>query len=298
MIKREIMKTIKLFLLLFGATFFLWSCSEEQLDPNSIFKPDTSEKNEFDTWLYNNYTEPFNIQFKYRFDDKESDNSYNLVPAEYSKSVALAKLVKHLWIDAYTELMGEEFLKKYSPRIFFLVGSPAYNSQGSIVLGTAEGGMKITLYNVNMIDVEDPDIEILNYWYFRTMHHEFSHILHQTKSYTTDFNLISAADYQSGSWVNLSDVEALRMGFVTPYGSSETQEDFVEVIANYVTHSEEYWQSLLAVAGDEGAEKIQEKFAIVKDYLLTSWDIDIEQLRTIVLRRSSEVASLDLTSLE
>ena len=292
------MKHIRFVILLIIASTFLWSCSEEELDSKSIFDTETPQQNEFDKWLYVNYTVPYNIQFKYKFDEKESNNTYNLSPAKSEKSVALAILAKHLCLDVYQELLGSEFLAKYSPRLFHLVGSPAYNSQGSIVLGTAEGGLKITLYNVNMLDVEDPDVDMLNFWYFKTMHHEFAHILHQTKNYTTDFNLISAKDYQSSSWVNVSDDEALQMGFITPYGSSETQEDFVELISVYVTNTEEYWQSLLTRAGETGAGKIEEKFAIVKDYMMVNWNIDIEQMRTIVLRRTSEVKTLDLTSLD
>ena len=68
----------------------------------------------------------------------------------------------------------------------------------------------VTLYNVNVIDIEHPYIDIdspfpdkssnttdLNYWFFQTMHHEFTHILQQKKNYDTDFNLISAGDPNS-----------------------------------------------------------------------------------------------------
>ena len=291
------MKKIKFLLLIVTASILFWSCGEETLDSKSILENEELVMTDFDNWLYSNYTVPYNIEFKYKFDDKESNTNYNLAPARLDKSVALAILVKHLWIDVYEELLGKEFLSKYSPRLFHLIGSPAYNSQGSIILGTAEGGLKVTLFNVNMLDVENPDIDMLNYWYFKTMHHEFAHILHQTKSYTTDFNLISATDYQSGSWVNIEDEEALQMGFVSPYGSSESQEDFVEVLAVYVTNSEEYWQSILETAGEEGADKIMQKFHIVEDYLKSSWDIDIYELREIVLRRSAEVETMDLTSI-
>ncbi len=290
------MKNIKFLLLIVTVSTLFWSCGEETLDSNSIFENEEQVMTDFDKWLYRNYTVPYNIEFKYKFDDKESNTTYNLAPARMDKSVALAILVKHLWIDSYNEMLGKEFLAKYSPRLFHLIGSPAYNSQGSIILGTAEGGLKVTLYNVNMLDVENPDIDMLNYWYFKTMHHEFAHILHQTKSYTTDFNLISATDYQSGSWVNIDDEEALKMGFVSPYGSSESQEDFVEVMAVYVTNSETYWQSILETAGEEGASKIMQKFHIVEDYLKSSWGIDIHVLRDIVLRRSAEVETMDLTS--
>lgn len=35
---------------------------------------------------------PYNIDLKYKFDDVESDMKYNVTPADYDKSVALAKL--------------------------------------------------------------------------------------------------------------------------------------------------------------------------------------------------------------
>ena len=292
------MKHFKYIFYLIITLSFIVACSEDDLDANSIFDTETPELNDFDKWIRKNYTEPYNIQVKYKFDDKESNNTYNLSPAKYDNSVALAKLIKHLWVDAYDELLGDKFLKQYSPRLFQFIGSPAYNTGGSIVLGTAEGGLKVTLFNVNMIDVEEPDVEMLNYWYFKTMHHEFSHILHQTKSYTTDFNLISASDYTSGSWVNIDDDEALQLGFISPYGSSETQEDFVELIAVFVTNTPDDWSSLLDRAGEEGAAKISEKFAIVQDYLLVNWEIDIVQLRDIVMRRSAEVEEMDLKNLD
>ena len=129
------------------------------------------------------------------------------------------------------------------------------------------------------------------------MHHEFAHILHQTKNYPTDFNLISASNYQSSSWVNVEDQEALDMGFVSPYASSETQEDFVEIIAIYVTNTPEYWNALVGSASATGRELINQKLALVKDYLKTSWGIDLDALRDIVQRRSGEVLSMDLSTL-
>lgn len=268
---------------------------EEELDKNSIFDDGiVAAENEFDKWIYENLTKPYNIQVKYRLEDKESDTKYNIAPAAYEQSIALAKLTKYLWIDAYEELMGKDFVCKYSPKILNFVGSVEYNSQGSIVLGSAEGGLKINLFNVNAIDPEDLDIDFLNYWFFKTMHHEFAHILHQTKSYSTDFNLISL-DYQSASWVNVSDQEALDMGFISNYGSSEPQEDFVELISIYVTNTQEYWDELVGSASEEGQAKINQKFDIVKDYLKTSWGIDIDKLREIVQRRSGEIDTLDLT---
>lgn len=232
-----------------GAMLTMASCSEDSLDEKSIFPdPTTSNSTAFDKWLEVNYQQPYNIQLKYRFEFKESDETKNLAPARYDKSVALAKLTKYLWLESYEELKGRDFIRQYCPKILHFIGSYGYNSGGSVTLGVAEGGMKISLYNVNNIDYNNPDIEFLNYWFFKTMHHEFAHILHQTKPYPTDFNEVSAANYQSESWVNLEENQWLALGFITDYASRETQEDFVEIIANYITHDQEWWDEQLDLA--------------------------------------------------
>ena len=291
------MKKIKVFILLALALAAV-SCSEEDLDSKSIFDTSSPERNAFETWILNNYTEPYNIDLKYRFEDIESDMKYNVTPAAYDKSVALAKLVKYLWIEAYEELVGQEFVATYCPKVLHFVGSPEYEkSGGSMVLGTAEGGLKITLFNVNGLNPENPDAEILNEWYFKTMHHEFAHILHQTKNYSTDFNTISAGKYTEPGWMNITDQEARQMGFVSNYASTETQEDFVETIAIYVTYTKAQWQNILNEAGEAGAAIILQKFEMVKEYLAESWGIDIDMLHNIVQEREENIGDLDLGTL-
>ena len=291
------MKKIKVFILLALALAAV-SCSEEDLDSKSIFDTSSPERNAFETWILNNYTEPYNIDLKYRFEDIESDMKYNVTPAAYDKSVALAKLVKYLWIEAYEELVGQEFVATYCPKVLHFVGSPEYEkSGGSMVLGTAEGGLKITLFNVNGLNPENPDAEILNEWYFKTMHHEFAHILHQTKNYSTDFNTISAGKYTGPGWMNITDQEASQMGFVSNYASTETQEDFVETIAIYVTYTKAQWQNILNEAGEAGAAIILQKFEMVKEYLAESWGIDIDMLHNIVQEREENIGDLDLGTL-
>lgn len=286
----------KYILTIVAAVLSLSACRTEKLNDESIFQNRDDLTEAFDVWLFQNYVEPYNIQFNHRYVDRESDNQYNLIPAERTKAIAMAKLIKHLWIGAYDELVGEEFMKTYCPRMIQLIGSKAYNSQGSVVVGTAEGGMKITLYNVNAININSPSISFLNEWFFGTMHHEFAHILHQTKNYSTDFNLISK-DYQGPSWVNLEEDQAHQMGFVTAYASSSTDEDFVEIIAKYVTNPAGWWEELLISSGEEGKAKMEKKMEIVRAWLLQSWNIDLDGLRDIVQRRSSELATLNLTDL-
>src|SRR5574344_2444932 len=118
------MKYIKILVLLVVGLGFA-SCSNDDLDSTSIFDTTSPTRNAFDTWLLDNYVKPYNISFNYKYDDKESDNKYNLVPADSTKAVALAIMVKHVWLDSYSELMGSDFLKVHSPRVMQRIGSPA-----------------------------------------------------------------------------------------------------------------------------------------------------------------------------
>ena len=124
------MKKIKWICMLLTA-LVLGACGEDDLNPNSIFDTeDTGVQNEFDSWLLTNYAAPFNINFKYHLEDKETDMQYNLAPADYDKSVALAKMVKFLWLDAYEELAGPDLIRTYCPKVIHLAGPPAANSKG------------------------------------------------------------------------------------------------------------------------------------------------------------------------
>lgn len=303
-------KHIKLSLIAMMLGFVLASCDNDDPNGESIFKPTTQTETEFDKWLNANFVEPYNIKLNYLYNDKLSDNSYNVVPATITNSKAMAKMIKHVWLDAYAEAVGDVFVKENTFRVFQFIGSPEFNSQGEIVLGTAEGGIQVTLFRLNELDLDNiyvnqdeafrPHSNLpldLNYWYFHTMHHEFCHILTQKKYYSTDFQTISAGKYHSADWVNVDDVDGVKEGFVTGYASGEYNEDFAEVYATYVTSSDKSWAERMTAAGTEGATIINSKLEIVRSYFNDTWGIDLEKLRTIVLRRSAEVQNMDLTTL-
>ena len=294
------MKQIKYITFVALTALILTGC-EEELDPRSIF-PDvpvldsTSYTYEFDKYLYENYQLKYNIEFKYKLDDESTDMNYNLVPVTYEKAQIVAHAIKYLWLDVYDRQQGEDFLKLYAPRIINVLGSPAINAaQGTETLGVAEGGVKITLYNMNGIDLEN--MAWLNKYIFHVMHHEFSHILHQTKSFPKEYELISAGLYDSQSWQYRGDEEAYSLGFVTPYSMSEAHEDFVEVISSYITDTREVWQKrgitmaedhthIVAIDEDqEGTSIISTKINMCKDWLLEKYDYELDSLRAEVQRR-------------
>ena len=251
------MKKYKLYfltLLLGGLALLpLSSCSEDALGP-SIFPENeeefdpTSETYKFDLWLDENYRKPYNVKFLYKMQDVGTNMNYNLVPAEYDKAVTLALMVKYLWFDAYNAVVNENFLKANAPRILHVIGSAALSpSSGVETVGLAEGGVKVNLFKVNMLDINKFDD--LNKYYFGTMHHEFAHILHQKINYPKEFDEITNTKYDATNWTSRGGSEhdglVNSVGFVTKYASSSSREDFAEVVANYITMDSAQWADVM-----------------------------------------------------
>ena len=231
----------------------LSSCSEDDLGP-SIFPENeeeldpTSETYKFDLWLEENYRKPYNVKFLYKMQDVGTNMNYNLIPADYDKAVTLALMVKYLWFDAYNAVVDTNFLKANAPRILHVIGSAALSpTSGVETVGLAEGGIKVNLFKVNMLDINKFDD--LNKYYFGTMHHEFAHILHQKINYPKEFDEITNTKYDATNWTSRGGSEhdglVNSVGFVTKYASSSTREDFAEVVANYITMDSTQWADMM-----------------------------------------------------
>lgn len=275
------------------------SCEKDEIDRSTSVIIDSDHvENDFDRWLYQELVLPYNIEVKYRYEDIESDMNYQLVPADYQKSIQLTHLMKYLCLEAYDEITGSrDFMRSYFPKMIVMTGSAAWQNNGSRVLGQAEGGRKITLFEVNEMD--PTNIALLTEQYFHTIHHEFAHILHQTIPYDPSFDQISGSMYRGDNcfdYYSNSDALAQQDGFITAYAATEGAEDFVEIISMYVTNTPEYWENVMATAGD-GAKIIEQKFTIVYNYMKDTWNIDLNTLRNIVQRRSVEAEDLDVDDL-
>lgn len=292
-------------LILMMASF---SACDKDVFTDSIFSDEPETYSAFEKWLNANFLDIYNLDFRYRMQDVGSNTNYNLVPTKLEKSEEMAILVKYLWFDVYGEVVSPEFLRKYGPRMIHLIGSAAYNpNQGTRILGTAEGGIKVTLFDCNQLKADN--IAFNNEYYFHTMHHEFMHILHQQKAIPKVYETLSAGYYDPMYWQEREDKETSKeqeirdhalyapLGFVTAYGSSQPREDFVELISCYITKSDAWWNKLLQDAAKpgpnneaiKGDEVINEKIAIAKKWLLEQWKIDLDELRDNVRLRQLTV---------
>lgn len=269
----------------FTLTFMLCiACSDDDLSSTSIFQDDGQPKSAFDEWIYQNYVVPYNIDLKYRLEDKETDFEHYLVPARTELSEKVAQAVLYCWLQAYDEVAGQDFTRTYCPKVIQLVGSYAHNKKGTVKMGTAEDGLKVTLYAVNFFKT---DLATLSD-YFQIMHHEFAHILSQNKDYDTEFRTISDHDYVTGEWSTIQESDALKAGFIDAYAMSEYNEDFAETLSFYLICTEAQWAQKMRTAGQEGQAVIDRKLAIIRDYMRSAWGIDIDQMRSVLHRRITE----------
>ena len=295
------------------------SCAQEDpLKEKSVIVDSPLTMNDFDRWLEANYLKPYNIEFKYRHALNESDMGYYTVPAKYEAAIIYAHLVKYLCIDTYDEIAGVDFTRGYFPKMFFLIGAWEYRNNGSFVLGTAEAGKKIMLAGVNDLPLYFENYEgdelgdKLNYYYIKTIHHEFTHILNQNKEFADAFKQVTPSTYVSDACFDTDEYWRGR-GYITAYAQSEPREDFAELLSEYVTHTAEWWAEQIAAADSEtanvresnpsapnGATLIESKIDIVRNYMNDSWDIDIDKLRDIIGRRMNDVVSgrVDLNTVE
>ncbi|MCQ2340030.1 MAG: putative zinc-binding metallopeptidase [Paludibacteraceae bacterium] len=294
----------KTYLLLALIALCFASCKKDELDSKSIFvdpevKTDTYTY-EFDQWLNTYFTKRYNVEYIYKLDDAAMDPNYNVVPVRLGMADTVAHLSLYLWYDVYDKIVGKDFLTTYGPKMIQLVGSSMINAaQGTEKLGYAEGGIKITLMKINAMKTNDT--EMMNEYIFKTMHHEFSHILHQQKTYPKDFESITPQDYDPSGWqyrydettkdMWLREKPAWKLGFVTCYGSSETHEDFVETIANYITKSDAQWQLMLDSAGVDGAKYITTKLTMAREWLAEKYNYDLDAMHREVQIRQKYLPS-------
>lgn len=247
---------------------------------------DTWTKNNIDKWIYDSLTTPFNIAAKYRWDAWELELDKTLVPPDTSKVIPALQGLKIVGFAPYIQQTGStDLLRRYAPKNFVLVGSPQYNYNGTITLGQAEGGTKITLYLINFFSRLKKDSANFKQM-IHTIHHELGHILHQNVLFSPAYRSITGG--YTATWFNVSDAAARAQGFITAYAMAAPEEDFVEMISTMLVGGPngptgyDNYEKLLTQAGAATSTpylNIKAKEAIVVDYFAKTWKIDFYGLQ-------------------
>ncbi|TKG96531.1 hypothetical protein EYV94_04580 [Puteibacter caeruleilacunae] len=275
------MKQIIIFLTL---AVSLLGCSDDENLGESGLLPPNVEKNEIDDYIKATFTDPYNMVIDYKWPSNEVDNSKIILPIKYELVKPFCELLKNLWINPYVKHINDEFVKKYIPKQVILVGTPNYNADGTVTEGIAEGGRKITIFSINSLNFKDKNMVRKQ---FGTMHHEFAHILHQTINYDETYQQITPRNYTL-SWYDFNHQQAWERGYVTPYSMESPDEDFVEMYAHMLILTDEEWNDMLSYPKTD-VEAIKRKEAIVADYMLENWNIDVYELKKLIQKQLDEL---------
>ena len=252
--------------------------NKENLSSESVLKPRTTAQTALDTYIYNNFQQPYNIIVTYNYIDADFEMGKYLYPPTESKVQPMLEIVKKVWIDSYTQVAGQDFIKSVAPRQSSLIGGYNMNSDGTITLGFADSGMKITLFNVDQLDVTK---HAATRQYFHTIQHEYCHIINQKKPYSSEYGKITPSGY-TANWYNVREADANAAGFITPYSMLNDIEDFAEMTSGILSMSKTDWDAKINAIPEEGRKLIRKKEAFVVAYFKSEWNIDLYRLQEVV----------------
>lgn len=268
--------------------------------------PDISSAN--DTYLYNNggnsLFERYNTATRWRWNDNFIAPNQRATPVRAEFVIPAARLIDYLWIEPYTTSGegGQKLITDLFPAEIVFIGSTIFNTDGSEILGFAEGGARVTLLTLNDLDFQDRDwLTDRGRGILTTVHHEFSHIIQQNFGNPVGLNTISER-YVGIEWINTSMVEAIKLGMVSPYGASTEFEDFVEIIAYYLVLEEDIFNEDYITQEDcsalsdpdavlncqelnEGRQKIKQKFDLIIEYYDNQLNIDLVEVKNTLQER-------------
>jgi substrate import-associated zinc metallohydrolase lipoprotein len=289
---------------------YLSSCNNDEISSRSIYDTGGEEEplNKVGQWILDSFVKPYNIEVMYRWSDYETDMTKDLTPPTEDTVVPFLKVVKKVWMDVYEELAsvpaegisGGDVMKPVFPKQLLLIGSEAFNDDGSAVMGAAEGGRKITLTALDLFNPKfmtslsggktqnDYGRALNEDNYIHTLHHEFCHILNQKKDFPITFQEITSSSY-TAQWTSETRAGARTLGFVSPYAMAAPGEDFAETLSMYIINTPERWNAQFNVANNAGVPLIAQKLGLVRTYMLENWGIDLDVLRELTLKAIDDV---------
>ena len=284
------MKIVKIYkAALIAGVLLVASCAHEDQPTESRLDFSVPTKTDLDKWISTSFLDLYNINVYYEWDQNTVDNTRYLFPPKVEKVQPAMEVVKKIWIDSYTTIGGVNFVKKIAPREFVLVGGVNLNTNGTLTLGLAEGGQRITLFQVDNLNKKSR----ANVTQFiHTIQHEYVHILNQTKPFDEQaWSKLTPVGYTS-TWYTEPIATSRNLGFVTSYARLNIYEDFAETAAAILTSSKAEYDALLASVTDATAKaNIKAKEALVVKYYKDAFNIDFYALRDQAQKNTDTVVN-------
>ncbi|MEZ7516575.1 zinc-binding metallopeptidase [Flavobacterium frigidarium] len=283
------MKKFKLYknVLVLSSVLFLGACASDEPLTESILDTTVPVKSSLDNWIDTNFLTPYNINVQYKWDQNVVDNNRYLFPPTQTKVQPALEIVQKIWLQSYSTIGGADFVKKIAPREFVLVGGVNLNTTGTITLGLADAGQRITLFETDKVNKTDRE-NVKRF--IKTIQHEYIHILNQTKPFDEKtLAKITPTGYTS-NWYATSTAVANEEGFISDYARSNINEDFAEMAATMLINSKAEYQAILdGIEDEEAVANIKAKEAVVVKYFKDAFNMDFYKLRDEAEKNTNEL---------
>lgn len=304
-------------LYILGIICCICSCSKEEFVSYVPQKVESSE-DEIDKYFQENFQDKYGCNIRWKWDDNAVDRNYILAPADRKILIPTGEMLRKFWIEPFIleSKASGEFIRKHFPPEIVCVGSELRNSDGTRTLGYADAGVRITLTELNYFNLSKKSWVIQQ---LHTVHHEFSHIIHQTYKMPSGFNKITENNYTGKTWNDiytnaqaelmgkgiknptpqqsdsLAQEKAIMRGMLTPYGTSSEFEDFAEIVSIYLLTDPFVFDEMYILPDpqkpylNEGKAFIGKKLSMVREYYMSNFSVDLARLREIIGKRLNEL---------
>lgn len=295
----------------------LCSCTKEE-EVNYVPQKVEYSDDEIDKYFQENFQDKYGCAVRWKWDDNNIDRNYIVAPADRKVLIPTGEMLRKFWIEPFILESKEsgEFIRKHFPPEIVCVGSELRNSDGTRTLGYADAGVRITLTELNYFNLSKKSWVLQQ---LHTVHHEFSHIIHQTYSMPNEFNKITENNYTGRTWNDiytnsqaelissgiktptpeqidsLAQEKAIMRGMLTPYGTSSEFEDFAEIVSLYLLTDPFVFDDTYILPDsrkpylNNGKVYISKKLAMVKEYYRSNFSVDLVHLREIIITRLNEL---------
>jgi substrate import-associated zinc metallohydrolase lipoprotein len=272
---------------LFLANIVLFNaCSNETPLKDSQLDVSNPKMTVLDKWIETNYLNTYNIRVIYRWDQNAADHNRFLFPPTEEKVQTALEIVEKIWLQTYSAVGGADFVKKTAPREIVLVGGRNLNTNGIIILGMAEAGQRISLFETDLIDRKKRE-HVKRF--ILTIQHEYVHILNQYKPFDEKSYSKISTGYTS-NWYTISDEDAREKGFISAYAQSNIIEDFAEMAARMLVNSKDEYDAIInSIKSQKAKDEIKLKEGLVVKYYKEAYNIDFNLLRAEAEKNTNAV---------
>lgn len=270
-----------------------------------VFDPTQSrEQSRLDHYIQDHFASPkrYNVSIRYRYDDSNTDRRFLLAPALGNKVLEYLNVMDFLFFGSYSSAAPKGYLEEHTIKYLTLFGSSGYGIDRKMQGAAPQG--EIWIYDLNNLDVSN--IATLRSDYISVLFHESAHTLHEERAYPPAYDKFSSLDYQKQDaflYWGRTGQSYLKAGFVSSYASTDPDEDFAELFATYLLDSDEEWAAKLAEADgrnrndavNTGKQILEAKLGIMRTYLRSNYQTELDVLRAEVQRRLALLPTMDFT---